>query len=94
MEGPWAQQNLDAGASMIVPVPRPLGGALVLGESVIAYFNGSQAFVAAPIKQTIMRAAGMIDEDGSRFLLGDYAGVCVWVCVCACCVVLRCAVRC
>jgi DNA damage-binding protein 1 len=59
---------------MIVPVPRPLGGALVLGESVIAYFNGSQPFVAAPIKQTIMRAAGMIDEDGSRFLLGDYTG--------------------
>jgi hypothetical protein len=40
----------------------------------VAAAAGTQPFVAAPIRQTIMRAAGAIDEDGSRYLLGDAAG--------------------
>ena len=41
-EGPWKHNNLDNGANMIIPVPKPLGGAIVLGEAVITYFNKNQ----------------------------------------------------
>jgi len=41
-EGPWKHSNLDNGANMIIPVPKPLGGAVVLGELVITYFNKGQ----------------------------------------------------
>ncbi len=54
-EGPLAQQNLDAGANMLIPVPSPLGGVIVIGESVIAYFAEGQAMKVTPIKQTIIR---------------------------------------
>ena len=54
-EGPLAQQNLDAGANMLIPVPSPLGGVVVIGESVIAYFAEGQAMKVTPIKQTIIR---------------------------------------
>lgn len=30
-------QNLDPGASLLLPVPAPLGGCVVLGESVATY---------------------------------------------------------
>jgi Mono-functional DNA-alkylating methyl methanesulfonate N-term len=39
-EGPWSQSNVEMGASMIIPVPTPLGGVLVIGEETIAYING------------------------------------------------------
>ncbi|EIE24281.1 hypothetical protein COCSUDRAFT_28729 [Coccomyxa subellipsoidea C-169] len=73
-EGPWRQSNLDAGASRVIAVPEPLGGALVVGESVIAYMGQGQAMKCTPIKATIIRAHGRVDEDGSRYLLGDYVG--------------------
>ena len=54
-EGPLAQQNLDAGANMLIPVPAPQGGVIVIGESVIAYFAEGQPMKVTPIKQTIIR---------------------------------------
>ena len=38
-EGPWAQNDVEGGSSLIVPVPAPLGGAIVIGEAVIVYLN-------------------------------------------------------
>lgn len=40
--GPWAQRDLDGGALKVIAIPLPLGGAVVLGENVIAYFHESQ----------------------------------------------------
>jgi hypothetical protein len=56
-EGPLAHQNLDAGASMIIPVPAPLGGAIVVGESVVTYFSAGQPQYqrSAALRQTIVR---------------------------------------
>ena len=76
-EGPLAHQNLDAGASMLVAVPAPLGGALVVGEAVVTYFSvGAPQYQrsAALSPQTIVRAVCPVDDDGSRYLLGDYLG--------------------
>ena len=38
-DGPWSQGDVEGGSSLIIPVPAPLGGAIVVGESVIVYLN-------------------------------------------------------
>jgi hypothetical protein len=50
-DGPWHQSNLEAGSSKIIPVPAPLGGAIVVGESVLTYFNTQQ-----PVRSTQIKA--------------------------------------
>lgn len=49
-DGPWHQPNLEAGSSKIIPVPAPLGGAIVVGESVLTYFNTQQPTRSTQIK--------------------------------------------
>ena len=55
VEGPWRHSNLDAGAAMIIPVPVPLGGAVVVGEASITYLSGAQPAKSVPLKATIVR---------------------------------------
>ncbi|PHT38891.1 DNA damage-binding protein 1, partial [Capsicum baccatum] len=74
IEGPWAQNNLDNGASLLIPVPPPLCGVLIIGEETIVYCSAS-AFKAIPIRPSITRAYGRVDADGSRYLLGDHHGL-------------------
>lgn len=75
VEGRWAQPNVEASASIIIPVPAPLGGAIVIGEQTIAYYNGIRSQLKAiSMKSTIVKAYGRIDTDGSRYLLGDHMG--------------------
>ncbi|KAM6551938.1 hypothetical protein CsatB_001746 [Cannabis sativa] len=74
VEGPWSQNNLDNGAAMLIPVPPPFCGVLIIGEETIVYCSAN-AFKAIPIKPSITRAYGRVDPDGSRYLLGDYNGL-------------------
>ncbi|KAH7836469.1 hypothetical protein Vadar_001704 [Vaccinium darrowii] len=74
LEGPWSQNNLDNGADLLIPVPPPLCGVLIIGEETIVYCSAS-AFKAIPIRPSITRAYGRVDADGSRYLLGDHAGL-------------------
>ncbi|PSS29021.1 DNA damage-binding protein [Actinidia chinensis var. chinensis] len=74
VEGPWSQNNLDNGADLLIPVPPPLCGVLIIGEETIVYCSAS-AFKAIPIRPSITRAYGRVDADGSRYLLGDHAGL-------------------
>lgn len=71
--GPWAQSNVEAGASMLIPVPAPFGGVLVVGQQTIAYINGAD-FRTMSIPSTIIRSHGLVDPNGSRILLGDHNG--------------------
>ncbi|PPR90851.1 hypothetical protein GOBAR_AA29821 [Gossypium barbadense] len=73
-EGPWAQNNLDNGADLLIPVPPPLCGVLIVGEETIVYCSAN-AFKAIPIRPSITKAYGRVDADGSRYLLGDHAGL-------------------
>uniref|UniRef100_A0A383VG15 DNA damage-binding protein 1 n=1 Tax=Tetradesmus obliquus TaxID=3088 RepID=A0A383VG15_TETOB len=74
-DGPWSQANVDAGSSRIIPVPQPLGGAIVLGESVLSYFNTQHATRSTQIKpNTSIQSWAAVDADGSRYLLSDHAG--------------------
>ncbi|GMJ12602.1 damaged DNA binding protein 1A [Hibiscus trionum] len=74
IEGPWSQNNLDNGADLLIPVPPPLCGVLIVGEETIVYCSAS-AFKAIPIRPSITKAYGRVDADGSRYLLGDHAGL-------------------
>mmetsp|Transcript_63382 Transcript_63382/g.200458 ORF Transcript_63382/g.200458 Transcript_63382/m.200458 type:complete len:1099 (-) Transcript_63382:192-3488(-) len=73
-EGPWAHSNLDAGAGLVIPIPLPLGGAVVVGEQTIVYINGPRV-KAIPMRHTITKAYGSLDADGTRHLLSDHMGV-------------------
>lgn len=68
-EGPWAQPNVESGANMLIAVPEPAGGVLVLGQHTIVYHSGRDgAIQATPVQMqgTSMRAYGQVDADGSR----------------------------
>ncbi|XP_031275117.1 DNA damage-binding protein 1a [Pistacia vera] len=73
-EGPWSQNNLDNGADLLIPVPPPLCGVLIIGEETIVYCSAN-TFKAIPIRPSITKAYGRVDADGSRYLLGDHAGL-------------------
>uniref|UniRef100_A0A7N0V5U5 DNA damage-binding protein 1 n=1 Tax=Kalanchoe fedtschenkoi TaxID=63787 RepID=A0A7N0V5U5_KALFE len=74
VEGPWSQNNLDNGAEMLIPVPAPLCGVLIIGEETIVYCSAT-TFKAIPIRPSITKAYGRVDTDGSRYLLGDHNGL-------------------
>ena len=89
-EGPWSQNDVEGGSSLIVPVPAPLGGAILIGEAVIVYLNkkdggdggdgaagGSSDVVAraTATRTANVMAHGVVDADGSRHLLSDASGM-------------------
>nr|CAB3236585.1 DNA damage-binding protein 1 [Phallusia mammillata] len=73
--GPWKQENVDAEANMIISVPAPLNGVIIIGQESITYHNGNKYIPIAPpdVKNTI-NCYAPVDTDGSRYLLGDLAG--------------------
>jgi hypothetical protein len=62
-----------------VPVPKPLGGALVLGESVICYFNGAHP---CPCSLCSGAAALRLNHTGCAMSgVGRCVRACVYVCL-------------
>jgi len=49
IEGPWSQNNLDNGADLLIPVPPPFCGVLIIGEETIVYCSAT-AFKAIPVR--------------------------------------------
>jgi DNA damage-binding protein 1 len=49
IEGRWSQNNLDNGANLLIPVPPPFYGVLIIGEETVVYCNAN-VFRAIPIK--------------------------------------------
>lgn len=72
-EGPWSQANVEAGANLLIPVPAPMGGVLIVSNQTIVYHNGS-TFHAIPMQSTVVQVYESVDSDGSRFLLADQYG--------------------
>eukprot|EP00794_Sanderia_malayensis_P018107 gene18107-19916_t len=75
-KGPWKQDNVESEACMVISVPFPIGGALIVGQESITYHNGETYLAVAPpvIKQSALNCYGRIDGDAKRFLLGDMSG--------------------
>lgn len=44
----WKQDNVETEATMLIPVPSPLGGAIVIGQESIVYHDGSGYVAVAP----------------------------------------------
>ena len=59
---------------MVIAVPPPLGGALIVGQEFIAYHKGDTYLAIAPptIKAAVLECHARIDA--FRYLLGDMAG--------------------
>lgn len=70
----WKISSLDATAEKLVPIPKPLGGLLVIGCHSISYMTENGASINQPMDPTVIKAVGLIDADGSRLLLGDHKG--------------------
>ncbi|RQM27715.1 hypothetical protein B5M09_002429 [Aphanomyces astaci] len=71
-DGPWSQSHVEAGASLLIPVPTPFGGVLIVSQQMIVYHNGSTCH-AIPMQSTVIQVYGQVD--GSRFLLADQFGL-------------------
>jgi DNA damage-binding protein 1 len=74
LPGPWNQNNVEHGARLLIPVPSPTNGVIIVGETTITYLSGSGIVQTVAIQQTQIFSYGMIDKEGSRYLLGDHKG--------------------
>ncbi|XP_065284154.1 DNA damage-binding protein 1-like [Dermacentor albipictus] len=76
VRGPWKQDHVESEATLVIAVPEPFCGALVIGQESITYHNGDQYVVITPhlIRQSTIVCYGKVDANGSRYLLGDMAG--------------------
>lgn len=45
---PWKQENVETEASMIISVPEPLCGTIVIGRESVLYHNGSFFIAISP----------------------------------------------
>ncbi|XP_055682450.1 DNA damage-binding protein 1 [Lutzomyia longipalpis] len=76
MKVAWKQENVETEASMLIPVPTPLGGAIVIGQESIVYHDGNNYVAVAPpiIKQSTINCYCRVDTKGLRYLLGNMMG--------------------
>ena len=63
---PWKQDNVESEASMLIPVPDPYGGCIIIAAESIVYHNGSyfQAIAPQNMQQSTIICYARIDKDG------------------------------
>lgn len=76
MKIPWRQDNVEREAMMVIPVPSPICGAIIIGQESILYHDGTTYVTVVPpiIKQSTITCYAKVDNQGLRYLLGDMAG--------------------
>ncbi|OIT04074.1 dna damage-binding protein 1 [Nicotiana attenuata] len=70
----WALNNLDNGASLLIPVPQPVFGVLIIGEKAIVYCDASAVNDTYPIGRGLHSIRAYAQVDAYRYLLGDRIG--------------------
>jgi len=75
-KGPWKQDNVESEASILIAVPEPFGGVVIIGQESITYHNGDNFITIAPpmICHSTINCYTKVDNNGSRYLLGDLSG--------------------
>ena len=70
------QDNVEREASLLIPVPEPHGGVIIIGAESITYHNGNNHQTIAPpnLQESSLVTFARVDGNGSRYLLGDMAG--------------------
>jgi DNA damage-binding protein 1 len=71
---PWNKVGVDQTAYMVIAVPKPSGGLIVVGENAISYVNTGQDQQSVICQTATICSFGFIDEAGSRLLFGDAMG--------------------
>ncbi|KFM57826.1 DNA damage-binding protein 1, partial [Stegodyphus mimosarum] len=76
LKGPWQQNNVEVEATTLIAVPEPFCGAIVIGQESITYYHNDTHIAISPalIKQSVINCYCKVDENGSRYLLGNMAG--------------------
>lgn len=72
----WKQDNVEREAMIVIPVPSPICGAIIIGQESILYHDGTTYMAVVPpiIKQSTITCYAKVDSQGLRYLLGDMAG--------------------
>ncbi|ALC47529.1 pic [Drosophila busckii] len=72
----WKQDNVETEATMLIPVPSPIGGVIVIGRESIVYHDGSNYYAVAPLtfRQSTINCYARVDSKGLRYLLGNMDG--------------------
>ena len=58
--GPWAQPNVENGATFLIPVAR--GGMLIVGEMSVTYHDGSEYRVINMLQPAAMKCYGQVGK--------------------------------
>lgn len=74
MKGPWENISVESQASILYPLPLPLGGVVVIGAETLCYHNEKNKLSIDPpcLKQSIVSCVGKVDD--TRCLIGDVGG--------------------
>ena len=74
MKGPWEKLSVESQASLLHPLPLPLGGVVVIGAETLCYYNKEIKLSIDPpsLKQSVVSCVGRVDD--WRCLLGDVTG--------------------
>ncbi|XP_017040124.2 DNA damage-binding protein 1 isoform X1 [Drosophila ficusphila] len=72
----WKQDNVETEATMLIPVPSPIGGVIVIGRESIMYHDGSNYHAVAPLtfRQSTINCYARVSSNGLRYLLGNMDG--------------------
>ena len=65
---------LCVGAHMLIPVPHPHKGVIVIGQTTITYLTGLDVSISVGVRRTDITACCAFEGDGTRYLLGDRNG--------------------
>lgn len=73
---PWKQDNIEMEATIIIPVPEPLCGCIIVGQESVLYHDGVTFLAVGPpgIKHSSIVCYAKVDTNGCRYILGDLAG--------------------
>lgn len=74
LAGPWHRDNVEFTASMLIPVPSPINGVLVVGMNTITYLGTAGNLQTVEIAPSLPTTYGAIDSNGTRYLLGNVKG--------------------
>ncbi|KAK5982584.1 DNA damage-binding protein, partial [Trichostrongylus colubriformis] len=72
------QDNIETEARMIIPVPLPCGGVIVVGQETILYNGEDNVYLTISpntMNKSLFTSYAPVDANGQRFLLADDHGI-------------------
>lgn len=73
--GPWSQENIESDSNMLISVPEPYGGVIVIGQESITHIVDQNNYTAiAPSELSCATVSCFCRIDYNRFLIGDMKG--------------------